>query len=70
MPAVSGDRFPANNALHLPPDCRGCSWKFWLAEPGTQYQPDLHRAAGKRTKVLHSKFVWSAFYAQQLDTRK
>lgn len=51
VPAVGGDRFPANNALHLPPDCRGCSWKFWLAEPGTQHQPDLHRTAGEKTKV-------------------
>lgn len=69
MPAAGGDRLPANNALHLPPDCRGCSWKFWLAEPGTQYQPDLHRAAGEKTKVLD--LCGGLFMLEhQLDSRK
>lgn len=52
--------------MHLPPDCRGCSRKFWLAEPGTQHQPDLHRTAGETTKVWD---LWGSSISQTLKIK-
>lgn len=51
MPAVGGDRLPSHHALHVPPDCSGCSWQLWPSEPGAQHQPHVHRLTGTITDV-------------------
>lgn len=52
VPAVSGDRLPAHHALHVPPDCSGCSWQLRPAEPGAQHQPHLHWPTGEMSFLV------------------